>query len=530
MAHAALCDLAIFPPKPHSFSEEAALAVSAAPVETLDELWDAGLLASGGSERYTLHQTIADYARAQVRESEAPQRLIKYTGWYLQTYGQDYDALEQELPNILAALDLVGQNQPQSFIQYVSDLVAFMRVRGHFALAERLLQQGLQISTEHGDTSGRVTALHHLAAFAELRSDYPLAEDYARQGLELVPQVVGLAHAQSGLLRTLGQVALQRGDYIRSQEFCEEGLRLARASGSDEDTCMLLLCLGRLRHYQGNYAQSLAVHTEGLAIARRIGHQELTCFALTYLGSAILEQGNYARAEELYQEGLVLARSLGFRKQLSVLLNDLGVVASRRGDSRAAMAHYLQGLELAQQIGLRSDMCLFLSNLGTTATQAGDYILAERYLREGIALARQIDNRNHLCLLLSNLGKTLGYGDSGDYEQANSCFRESLALARSIGALWYISNVLTEWGGVHLKYQQVDAAFELFQEVITSDNLGETEPVMIGLAYYGLARVAALRGERAQALHLGQQSLEQFKAIEHYKAKEVADWLQQQNL
>lgn len=524
LAHAVLCDLALFPPKPNSFSEEAALAVSAASVEALDELWDAGLLESGGSERYTLHQTIADYALTQTRGAEAPLRLVKYIDWYLQTYGRDYDALERELPNILSALDLASQQSEQAFIQAVAALMPFMRVRGHFALAERLLQRALQIAIEREETGGRVMALRHLAAFAELRSDYPLAEDYAQQGLSLARQVPGLADAQSVLLRTLGQVALQRGEYVRSQEWCEEGLRLARTSGSDEDVCMLLLCLGRLRHYQGNYPAALTVYTEGLTIARRIGHQELTCSALTYLGSAILEQGDYARAEELYREGLVLARALGFRKQLSVLLNDLGVVASRRGDLSAATTHYLEGLELAQQIGLRADICLFLSNLGITAAKREDYAPAERYLRKGIELARQIDNRNHLCLLLSNLGSVLGY--RGEYEAANVCFRESLELARSIGALWYISNVLTEWGGVHLKYQQVDAAYEVFQEVMASENLAETEPVMIGLACYGLARVAALRGERAEALRLGQQSLAQFAAIGHHKAREVAAWLE----
>lgn len=47
--------LSVFPAKPHSFSEEAALAVSDAPLELLDELIDAGLLESAGPERYTLH-------------------------------------------------------------------------------------------------------------------------------------------------------------------------------------------------------------------------------------------------------------------------------------------------------------------------------------------------------------------------------------------------------------------------------------------------------------------------------------------
>jgi transcriptional regulator with XRE-family HTH domain len=61
-AQCVLALLSAFPAKPHSFSEEAALAVSNAPIELLDELIDAGLLESDGPERYTLHQTIVDYA------------------------------------------------------------------------------------------------------------------------------------------------------------------------------------------------------------------------------------------------------------------------------------------------------------------------------------------------------------------------------------------------------------------------------------------------------------------------------------
>lgn len=60
-AHAALRALAIFLPKPHSFSEEAALVISQQPRETLDELCNAGLLECWGPRRYSLHQTIADY-------------------------------------------------------------------------------------------------------------------------------------------------------------------------------------------------------------------------------------------------------------------------------------------------------------------------------------------------------------------------------------------------------------------------------------------------------------------------------------
>jgi len=64
-AQAALRALAIFPPKPQSFSEEAALAISQQSRAILDELWVTGLLEYWGSGRYSLHQAIADYARSR---------------------------------------------------------------------------------------------------------------------------------------------------------------------------------------------------------------------------------------------------------------------------------------------------------------------------------------------------------------------------------------------------------------------------------------------------------------------------------
>lgn len=60
-----LSDLAIFPPKPHSFSEEAALVVSKQSPEMLNELYEIGLLEKRGERRYSLHQTVVEYTRAR---------------------------------------------------------------------------------------------------------------------------------------------------------------------------------------------------------------------------------------------------------------------------------------------------------------------------------------------------------------------------------------------------------------------------------------------------------------------------------
>ena len=67
-ARKALYALSIFPPKPHTFTEEAALAVTASTTNELDILCDVGLLECNG-EYYTMHQVISDYAHIHLDEA-----------------------------------------------------------------------------------------------------------------------------------------------------------------------------------------------------------------------------------------------------------------------------------------------------------------------------------------------------------------------------------------------------------------------------------------------------------------------------
>jgi hypothetical protein len=58
--------LSVFPPKPNTFSEDAALTISASPLEALDMLTNFGLVGCDELGRYTLHQAIVDYTKANL--------------------------------------------------------------------------------------------------------------------------------------------------------------------------------------------------------------------------------------------------------------------------------------------------------------------------------------------------------------------------------------------------------------------------------------------------------------------------------
>ncbi len=525
-AHATLCALAVFAPKPNTFSEEAALAVSQQPVEMLDALWDAGLLESSGPEHYTLHQTIADYAHTQVQDTTAQRQLVNYMLEYVQQHEQDNDLLEREASNILTALDVaMTLGMGNQLIQIVTALVPFMRIRGRYAQADRYLQSALTEAIALDDASQRITILRHLAIFADLRGDYSAAETHSQEGLVLAQQL-GQLDTESDVLSILGQVAFRHGNYAQAIAYYERGIQLARQLGDDERTSTLLCYLGRnISRYRGNYVQAEALYQEALTLAWHSGQQELICRLLAYLAGIAIRQANSTLAEQYCLQGLPLARQLGHRENLGVLLNNLGSIAWQKGDYERAEAYYQEALALARQVGHRKHICNLLAYLGQISTFPfqDKHVQAKLYLQEGIELARQIEGRNLLPFLLMCFGAT--FGGQGDYNQANSYFQESVELAHRQGSKWEIVATLAVWGLLHLKYQQLDAASAAFHEVLAVNRGSRWDPQMSAVAQYGLAQIAALQGDSKEARLLGEKSLAGFEAIKHYWADKARDLL-----
>ena len=131
-ARQALYVLSLFPAKPITFSEEAALVVTAASVEVLDRLVDAGLLECRGSDRYTMHQTIADYARSQPRpdpDQQAEQRMVRYFTRYSDRHREDPVAILREYPSILVALSLAQRISYQDDVRSLSSISSSLRTQ-----------------------------------------------------------------------------------------------------------------------------------------------------------------------------------------------------------------------------------------------------------------------------------------------------------------------------------------------------------------------------------------------------------------
>ena len=83
--------------------------------------------------------------------------------------------------------------------------------------------------------------------------------------------------------------------------------------------------------------------------------------------------------------------------------------------------------------------------------------------------------------------------------------------------------VLNTWGETHLRLHHLDAAETAFREALALTSEGQQE--FYAYSYKGLAQVAKARHNINEARTYAEASLRAFKAIDHYEALDVQQWL-----
>lgn len=398
-ARLALQALSVFPPKPNSFSEESAMAVSAASVETLDALYDIGLLECSSPGRYTLHQTIADYARISCNDAARytlyQKRLVTHIIDYVKRQKQNIEALEEETENILAALDLAyQQGWSDELIEGLCSLMPFLSFRNLYTQAEAQLQRAREVAKSANDPRSLARILYHQGDIALKQGMCTRAEACYREGLGLAQET----HSQemiSFFLRGLGNVARIQRDYAQAESVLAEGLELARQFNADEHLCLLLLDFGLLLTLRQKYTQAEKCLLEALTLARSLEQHELISVALTSLGRVAIEQENYAQAEAWLLEGLTIASRLDHHERMSHLLTNLGMIAMRQGDNRQAETYLQEGQALTHGRHQRAHYCSLLLQWGELSLKLQRHETAAAAFHE--ALTAMPEGNSELC-------------------------------------------------------------------------------------------------------------------------------------
>jgi len=487
-ARATLRTLAVFPPKPDTFSEEAAVAVSAQSVETLDSLTDAGLLESSGPARYTLHQTIAAYARAHLSDTAVAERLVAYFVAYVETHAGDSADLDRESSNILVALEAAfARNMRPELVRGVHAFAPYLITRGLYPVAETQLQRSLEAAQVLEDGIGQATAQLQRGQIAELRGNYAQAQEFWQSGL-LLARLSGQNSSIAQMLLALGNLAWEQGRTEQAHRHYEEALETLRQIGDQRGAAETLKSLGNLTAEQGQPEQARHLYEEALAIFRQLGDERGAAFTLHNLGVLAREQGQLEEARHLYAEALDTLRQIGDQRGVSYVLNNLGNLARQQQQYAEARLFLEEALAILRDLENRHRIAFTLFNLACVATDQRQFAEARRYLDEALPIFVELQSRRHCALAYQTLG--ILEREQGQYEQARQRFGEALVIFQDIQDSRQVALTRREQGMLAQHQEQPEQARQLYKEALdTLRQLGDRyESAVTSQALDALAR------------------------------------------
>ncbi|MCW1969275.1 MAG: NB-ARC domain-containing protein [Anaerolineae bacterium] len=565
-AREALLALAVFPPKPNRFAEEAALAVGNCRLHTLDLLLDDGLLEAQAG-RYSLHQSIANFAHSQADPHAATARFVAHYSALAQTHTDDFGLLDAELVNLMAALTHShALAWPVPVLQGIHALYPYLEARGLLDQAEQLLAQAdLALGKWGAEAEQRpilqARTLRQRGQLARRRGQFDLAEPHYAAALALLKAAAGspacadesphlllhmatlandrgdreqaemlgqqaLAQARllkqpSLLINILTQLAAAagfRGKFDETKAHLNEAMNLAQSLPDTRHSAFLHLGLGFLASWTGDVPEAERQFEQTVAFAKQHEQREIASIARALQGWVATNLGDYDRAIALSNEGLALIREGSFCESVGLLYANLGLVAFSRGQDAEGEAWNNKGLAAVRQIKHVEGECLLLGNMARQLFELGQLDEAERLSHVALKIADDVGFWDLMSPLLTTLGEIVN--SRGDYDDADGLLMMALALGQQMQRPWLMVYGQLIWGQCFIVRSAFDKAYAAFYEARQiAEQLGSRS--FGAVALFGLARVARAAHNETEAMQLAEQAHRDFQRIGHNYAGRV---------
>lgn len=374
--------LGAFAAQPANFTLDAALVVTELDSDALTLLLDAHLLEIDAAEQLSLHQTIADVARARLATDAAERHRTFY-------------------------LNLVNANRKNW---------------RHIKVIYAQIQWIWANMPDDGPLLDFIEALHRYQQARDLPHH---AEAWLMRALEL-PALATHLETKGKLLNLLGLAYNQQRKWSVAITALQESIALSRQLNDAQGEAGRLNNLGSAYKGSGQLAMAMAAYNESLQIKRHLDDRFGIGRTLHNLALGYIEQEQWVKAHQLLTESLQIKREVQDRSGEGATLRSLGDVYAHQQSWEAAMAHYQKSLDIRKELGEQVAESNLRGALGSLYAQLGQYDLAIEQYTKGLEIPRALGRKLDEGRILNNLG--LVYQQQGQWQSALECFEESLLL------------------------------------------------------------------------------------------------------
>lgn len=356
---------------------------------------------AAGTRRYTLLETVREFALEQLAVRGAHAAVAQQHAAYFAALARDAQAgmktetadhwlavLDADIDNIRAALRWSLAHDRGAMAGRIGlALFQYWRSRGLFSEGARWMMQALEDPTNALSIRERAD-LFRLAGFLQSQQANPQAQHAFTQSLALYRSAGDLQGA-GRVLTLLGMLARYPGNASQARTYLDEAYTLLHAHGLPSDRGIVLEQLGLLLAEQGDYAEAEQYHRQSLDLCVVDGIPRNLQFSHLNIAQARWRQGDYAEAQARYQAVLTYGRANHDRELIAIAQSGLGRIALHEGDVLAAQYAYAESLTLADAMGIPLISVRVPPYSAYLAYTHQDYDRAEHLLADGLLLACQ---------------------------------------------------------------------------------------------------------------------------------------------
>ena len=344
------------------------------------------------------------------------------------------------LSRALAEFESAGRNEEAYMVLWL--LVVARHQLGDDEGAHELVRRARQTLNDAGDEQRRATCSLRQAGLYVDRRDYARALECCEEALRIAraaeaAPLVRAVMAQIGGTRAL--IAEQRVEEGEYREAFKEFTRALEDLGTAEDRVGTARVKARLGHLQlrlGSHTDALEVFEEALAIQRELGDNTGVAEALGGIVSAQCRGGDCLESETQLDAAFEIWRTQGNLEGIAGGMRSRGLVSLALGRADEAVARLEHSLriwaKLAGYPGSREGRAETLHSLGEAHHSLGDATSALQRLEEALALRREAWDRAGTAETLEALARV--YRAVGDPAAAITSLEAAAELWENSGA------------------------------------------------------------------------------------------------
>lgn len=229
--------------------------------------------------------------------------------------------------------------------------------------------------------SVELALLYEDIAHALWRSGSPEAWSWAHKALELAKRT-GATYALGMCHNDLGVLHMKSGEFEKSAEFYEQGLKIALENGFGDVALTIYNNLPQVYWIAGEFEKAFATAKKGSEFGQKTGFLHGLTWINVLLAQGYGAMGETRKALSILEETLAMSKRIKYEVQVSGSLGGLGYGYYLLGEWDKSLQFLKESLDIAKKVGEYQFSANAAGCLGLLFIEMGDYAEAEKYLQE----------------------------------------------------------------------------------------------------------------------------------------------------